>query len=210
MAPDQTQARRYLEILRGWVPPAQAMSMALAVSNERGAQETLAAFRLMPEPSVLVTVAMAYEGLDAPEVAVVAALTHVRSRPWLEQMVARATRVDPQAGPYAAQRALVFHPDDPLFARFRWRMEREQGAAPQGPAAAPPAGARPAGLAGGRDRRDAPAPGHRPAREQCTDPAAHHPAAGPRSGGGAGGGARAGAAGDFLTPPGRSGSCGTG
>ncbi|MFC7694289.1 hypothetical protein ACFQY5_36895 [Paeniroseomonas aquatica] len=101
--------------------------MALAVSDERGAQETLAAFRLTPEPSVLVTVAMAYEGLDAPEVAVVAALTHVRSRPWLEQMVARATRVDPHAGPYAAQRALVFHPDDPLFARFRWRMEREQG-----------------------------------------------------------------------------------
>lgn len=128
VAPDQIQARRYLEILRGWVPPAQAMSMALAVSDERGAQETLAAFRLTPEPAVLVTVAMAYEGLDAPEVAVVAALTHVRSRPWLEQMVARATRVDPHAGPYAAQRALVFHPDDPLFARFRWRMEREQGA----------------------------------------------------------------------------------
>ena len=42
-------------------------------------------------------------------------------------MVARATRVDPNAGPYAAQRAVVFHPDDPLFARFRWRMEREQG-----------------------------------------------------------------------------------
>ncbi|MFC7693989.1 hypothetical protein ACFQY5_35190 [Paeniroseomonas aquatica] len=77
---------------------------------------------------MMVTVAMAYEGLDAPEVAVVAALTHVRSRPWLEQMVARATRVDPHAGPYSTQRALVFHPDDPLFARFRWRMEREQGA----------------------------------------------------------------------------------
>ncbi len=127
VAPDQTQARRYLELLRGWVPPGQAGSAALAVSDEPGAQETLAAFRLTTEPSILVTVAMAYEGLDAPEVAVVAALTHIRSRPWLEQMVARATRVDPNAGPYDAQRALVFHPDDPLFARFRWRMEREQG-----------------------------------------------------------------------------------
>ena len=67
---------------------------------------------------------MAYEGLDAPEVAVVAALTHIRSRPWLEQMVARATRVDPHAGPYEGQRALVFHPDDPFFARFRWRIWR--------------------------------------------------------------------------------------
>ena len=70
---------------------------------------------------------MAYEGLDVPEVAVVAALTHIRSRPWLEQMVARATRVDPNAGPYESQRALVFHPDDPLFQRFRIRMETEQG-----------------------------------------------------------------------------------
>jgi hypothetical protein len=71
---------------------------------------------------------MAYEGLDAPEVAVVAALTHIRSRPWLEQMIARATRVDPHAGAYDAQSALVFHPDDPLFARFRHSIETEQGA----------------------------------------------------------------------------------
>jgi len=127
VAPDQAQARRYLGTLRRWVPPGQRAGIALAVSEARGAAEALAAFRLAPEPAVLVTVAMAYEGLDAPEVAVVAALTHIRSRPWLEQMVARATRVDPDAGPYETQRALVFHPDDPLFARFRWRMEREQG-----------------------------------------------------------------------------------
>jgi hypothetical protein len=42
-------------------------------------------------------------------------------------MVARASRIDPYAGPYEAQRALVFHPDDPLFAQFRHRMETEQG-----------------------------------------------------------------------------------
>ena len=42
-------------------------------------------------------------------------------------MVARATRVDPHAGPYGTQRAVVFHPDDPLFAQFRRRMEVEQG-----------------------------------------------------------------------------------
>ncbi len=128
VAPDQAEARRYLDLLRGWVPAGQADTVArLATADTPGAHATLAAFRLQPEPSVLVTVAMAYEGLDAPEVAVVAALTHIRSRPWLEQMVARATRVDPQAGPYDTQRALVFHPDDPLFAAFRRRMETEQG-----------------------------------------------------------------------------------
>ena len=133
VAPDQAQARRYLDLLRGWVPRDQARSVRLATSDERDAHETLAAYRLRPEPSALVTVAMAYEGLDAPEVAVVAALTHIRSRPWLEQMVARATRVDPHAGPYESQRALVFHPDDPFFAKFRWRMEQEQGTRARGP-----------------------------------------------------------------------------
>ena len=127
VAPDQEQARRYLALLRGRVPAAARDTVRLATSDERDAHDTLAAYRLRAEPSVLVTVAMAYEGLDAPEVAVVAALTHIRSRPWLEQMVARATRVDPHAGPYEAQEALVFHPDDPFFAKFRWRMEQEQG-----------------------------------------------------------------------------------
>ena len=133
VAPDQTCARRYEEALRGWLPASQAGTVRLATSDERNAHETLAAFRLRPEPSVLVTVAMAYEGLDAPEVAVVAALTHIRSRPWLEQMVARATRVDPRAGPYETQGALVFHPDDPFFATFRWRMEEEQGTRARAP-----------------------------------------------------------------------------
>ena len=128
VAPDQAAARRYLEMVRGWVPAAQAETVAqIATADAPGAHAVLAAFRLRPEPSILVTVAMAYEGLDVPEVAVVAALTHIRSRPWLEQMVARATRVDPHAGPYEDQRALVFHPDDPLFAQFRRRMETEQG-----------------------------------------------------------------------------------
>ncbi len=127
VAPDQTVARRYLEVVRGWLPRGSRDAARLATSDERDAHETLASFRLQAEPCILVTVAMAYEGLDAPEVAVVAALTHIRSRPWLEQMVARATRVDPNAGSYEDQSALVFHPDDPLFARFRERMETEQG-----------------------------------------------------------------------------------
>ena len=109
------------------MPSGQRGTVRLATADERDAHQMLAAFRLRPEPSVLVTVAMAYEGLDAPEVAVVAALTHIRPRPWLEQMVARATRVDPHAGAYEHQKALVFHPADPLFARFRLRMETEQG-----------------------------------------------------------------------------------
>jgi hypothetical protein len=114
-------------MLRSWMPgPQGERAVRLATSQERDAPEALAAFRLTADPAILVTVAMAYEGLDAPEVAVVAALTHIRSRPWLEQMVARATRVDPHAGSYEDQSALVFHPDDPLFAGFRHSIEAEQ------------------------------------------------------------------------------------
>ncbi|WP_279601732.1 DEAD/DEAH box helicase [Methylobacterium sp. J-072] len=128
VAPDQASARTYMTTLRSWMPAQQGeRDVRLATSGQGDAHAALAAFRLTAEPAVLVTVAMAYEGLDAPEVAVVAALTHIRSRPWLEQMLARATRVDPHAGPYDNQQALVFHPDDPLFARFRLELETEQG-----------------------------------------------------------------------------------
>ncbi|KMO43419.1 restriction endonuclease subunit R [Methylobacterium tarhaniae] len=130
VAPDQASAQGYHAMLQAWMPEEQARrDVRIATSAEADAHAALAAFRLTPEPAVLVTVAMAYEGLDAPEVAVVAALTHIRSRPWLEQMIARATRVDPHAGDYAGQHALVFHPDDPLFAQFRARIETEQATA---------------------------------------------------------------------------------
>src|SRR3954467_13746666 len=63
VAPDQKSARLYLDWLRGWMPPAQAeREVHLATSDERNAHESLAAFRLTAEPSILVTVAMAYEG----------------------------------------------------------------------------------------------------------------------------------------------------
>lgn len=128
VAPDQDLARRYLERIRSRLPERTRFTEArLAVSDVPDAHENLASFRLQAEPSILVTVAMAYEGLDAPETAVVAALTHIRSRPWLEQMAARATRYDPHAGAYEEQRALIYHPDDRLFRIFRQKMEEEQG-----------------------------------------------------------------------------------
>ena len=63
----QANAPRYAALLRGWMLPAQAATAQLATSDERGMHETLACFRLTAKPSVLVTVATAYEGPDAPE-----------------------------------------------------------------------------------------------------------------------------------------------
>ncbi len=78
------------------------------------------------ELDVLVSIAMAYEGLDVPSISHLAALTRVRSTPWIEQMISRAVRIDPQAGPYETQRAYVFAPDDFLFREVVNRIRAEQ------------------------------------------------------------------------------------
>lgn len=74
----------------------------------------------------LVTIAVAYEGLDVPAITHIASLTNIRSTPWIEQMIARAVRVDHRAGPYASQKAFVFAPDDLLLREAVERIRREQ------------------------------------------------------------------------------------
>lgn len=76
--------------------------------------------------NVLVTIAMAYEGLDVPEITHIICLTNIRSTPWIEQMVARAVRVDPHAGPYESQSGYIFAPDDIMFREIVSKIEREQ------------------------------------------------------------------------------------
>ena len=115
VAPDQENARRYLGWLRGWVPRAQADAGGAHrdLGRARTRAETLAAFRLRPR-ALHAGHGRAWptRGWTRPRSRSCAALTHIRSRAWLEQMIARATRVDPAAGPYQEQSALVLHPDD--------------------------------------------------------------------------------------------------
>lgn len=70
---------------------------------------------------VLVTVAMAYEGLNVPEVAVICCLSHIRSVPWLEQCFARANRLAP-----GKTRAVVFAPADWAFRKAVGMIRREE------------------------------------------------------------------------------------
>jgi len=72
---------------------------------------------------VLITVAMAYEGLDVPEISVICCLSHIRSAPWFEQCFARANRL--AAG---KTRAVVFAPADAAFKKAKEMIEREQSA----------------------------------------------------------------------------------
>jgi len=70
---------------------------------------------------ILVTVAMAYEGLNVPEIAVICCLSHIRSVPWLEQCFARANRITPMK-----KKAVVYAPADRMFKKAVRMIEREQ------------------------------------------------------------------------------------
>jgi superfamily II DNA or RNA helicase len=76
--------------------------------------------------NILVTIAMAYEGLDVPGITHIICLTHIRSRPWIEQMFARGVRVDPLAGPYEKQKCFVFAPDDHVMRKIVEKIKKEQ------------------------------------------------------------------------------------
>lgn len=106
----QAQARRTVKVLEGL-----GVSSAIATSDEANAQDIIKLFREQRTPDALVTVQMAYEGLDVPSLTHLACLTHIRSKPWLSQMFTRITRRDYEAGPYQTQHAHLWAPDDPFM-----------------------------------------------------------------------------------------------
>lgn len=116
-----TEARRHFKILAE-----NGYAAGLATSHETAeAIEQIDNFRL-GNINILVTIAMAYEGLDIPEISHTACLTHIRSKPWIEQMFARAVRINPNAGPWGEQIAYIFSPDDSLMRTIVEEIEREQ------------------------------------------------------------------------------------
>lgn len=68
----------------------------------------------------LVTCAMAYEGLDDKDISHIACLTHIRSVPWIEQMIARAWRAKP-----GKTECFCFVPDDPKMRRVIEKIRQE-------------------------------------------------------------------------------------
>ena len=96
----------------------------IATSHDAGAQLKIKKFK-NGKLDILVTIAMAYEGLSVEQITHIACLTHIRSTPWIEQMVARAVRID-KAYRYRGQVAHIFAPDDPLFRKIVAKIESEQ------------------------------------------------------------------------------------
>jgi superfamily II DNA or RNA helicase len=70
---------------------------------------------------VLITVAMAYEGLNVPQISVICCLSHIRSVPWLEQCFARANRIAP-----CKDYAVVYAPADWAFRKAVRMIKEEQ------------------------------------------------------------------------------------
>jgi superfamily II DNA or RNA helicase len=114
-------ARGAVEFLKG-----HGLNAEIATSHESAAALTAISRFKQGAIDILVTIAMAYEGLDVPSISHLVCLTHIRSRPWIEQMLARAVRVDHLAGPWESQCAYVFAPDDPLFREIVQKIEQEQ------------------------------------------------------------------------------------
>lgn len=98
------------------------LKVSLAVDDEPGAHQNVENFRRKDGGiHALVTCQMAYEGLDVPEASHVICLTHIRSAPWIEQMLARVWRFTPRKS-----RCWAFVPDDPRMNRVVDQIAKEQ------------------------------------------------------------------------------------
>lgn len=118
VAPEIITAKKYQTHLKSL-----GVNSAIATSdNEKQARANIDRFKKSLD--VLVTVAMAYEGLDVKPVTHIACLTHFRSKPWLEQCFDRANRTAK-----GKQRGFIFAPDDPDFRMVMENIRIEQVAA---------------------------------------------------------------------------------
>jgi superfamily II DNA or RNA helicase len=148
VAPNIDVARTYLEHLRK-----RGLDALLATSDDSpAAAEAIARFkgRALPTADILVTVAMAYEGMSVPAVSHIACLTHIRSVPWLEQCFARGNRTAP-----GKREAFIFAPADARIRDAIAAIEAEQvlalAPAPEGQEGGSEEGSE-GGGGGGRER----------------------------------------------------------
>lgn len=112
---DQQTAKSYQSYIRK-----QGISCGLAISDAADAHDDIEEFR-EGDMECLVTCQMAYEGLDVPEITHLVCLTHIRSRPWILQMLARAWRAAP-----GKTKCWAFVPDDPRMNRVIDLIRSEQ------------------------------------------------------------------------------------
>lgn len=111
----QSHAKRFADEVRNLMPT------FLAISDNETAHADIEKFK-KTKKSCLVTCQMAYEGLDDREITHIACLTHIRSAPWIEQMLARAWRANPEIG---KKFCYAFVPADPQMLRVIEKIRLE-------------------------------------------------------------------------------------
>lgn len=130
VAPNIALAKKYL----AWMRQMSVARTDIATSEDSPAAKSVIDRLKGGDLDAIVTVAMAYEGLDCKQITHVACLTHIRSRAWIEQLISRANRFDPKAGPWESQRGFIYGPDDHLLAETfdKIRVEQEPFIAEEG------------------------------------------------------------------------------
>lgn len=123
VASDIEQAKQFTESLA-----AKRLKARFAIATSENSTAALKVINKMKrnQMDILVTVAMAYEGLSIEAISHIICLTNIRSTPWIEQMTARANRIDRNAGPYESQFGYIFAPADPLLREIVRQIEAEQ------------------------------------------------------------------------------------
>jgi len=124
VASDIRHAKQFTESIQG--RGYSKRSFSIATSEDSTMAMTMINRMKRDDLDILVTVAMAYEGLSIEAISHIICLTNVRSTPWIEQMTARANRIDRNAGPYESQFGHIFAPADPLFREIVKQIEAEQ------------------------------------------------------------------------------------
>lgn len=100
-------------------------SVGLATSHDsKEAEEVIKQFRER-KLGGLVTVKMASEGADFPGVSHMAILTNIRSKPYIEQVIARGTRIDMRGPAYEEQFCRVYAPRDPKMLQVADEMRQD-------------------------------------------------------------------------------------
>ena len=103
------------------------LKVALAVSKNTESCAQIMRFK-DGAYDALVTVGMAYEGLDAPAVTHMCVMRNIRSEPFLEQCFDRSTRVDYRSCvPRESQCAFIYVPSDERLAEIIRRLHERQG-----------------------------------------------------------------------------------
>lgn len=125
VAPSIPLANDYL----AWAKELGIASIDEATSkDDAAARQVILRFRgkLKPTLDAIVTVGMAYEGLDQPDITHTICLTHIRSRSWIEQLLSRGNRVSKHL-PWEAQRSYAYTPDDALMMDVIDRIRADEG-----------------------------------------------------------------------------------